>query len=51
MAEPEVVEEGQGDTVAGLLERLAELHRNGALTDKEFSAAKAELLRRPGSDR
>jgi hypothetical protein len=28
------------------LERLAELHRKGVLTDQEFTAKKAELLSR-----
>ena len=28
------------------LERLAELHKNGVLTDEEFAAKKAELLAR-----
>lgn len=31
--------------VAGALERLAALHREGSLTDEEWAAAKAELLR------
>lgn len=30
--------------LAGQLERLAELHRSGALTDEEYAAAKAQLL-------
>jgi len=32
-----------GDTTAEL-ERLAQLHQSGALTDEEFAAAKAKLL-------
>jgi hypothetical protein len=32
---------------AGELERLAELHREGALTDAEFSAGKARILATP----
>lgn len=31
-------------TMLGELERLAELWRDGALTDREFAAAKAKLL-------
>ena len=31
-------------SVAGEIDRLAELHRSGALTDAEFTAAKAKLL-------
>lgn len=33
----------RGDTTAEL-ERLAQLHQSGALTDDEFSAAKSKLL-------
>jgi hypothetical protein len=33
-----------GATVAGQLRQLAELHRAGALTDGEYTAAKARLL-------
>jgi hypothetical protein len=33
-----------GDDPLDQLERLAELHRRGALTDAEFAAAKAKLL-------
>lgn len=29
-----------------MLERLAELHKNGMLTDEEFATKKAELLAR-----
>jgi hypothetical protein len=29
-----------------MLERLAELHKNGVLTDEEFASKKAELLAR-----
>lgn len=32
------------DDVAGSLKRLAELRESGALTDREFKAAKAKLL-------
>lgn len=35
---------GGGDDQLDQLERLAELHRRGALTDAEFAAAKAKLL-------
>jgi Short C-terminal domain len=34
------------DTVLATLERLAELHQKGVLTDAEFAAKKAELLAR-----
>jgi len=34
------------DDVLATLERLAELHRKGVLTDQEFTAKKAELLGR-----
>jgi putative oligomerization/nucleic acid binding protein len=33
-----------GDDPLDQLERLAELHQRGALTDAEFAAAKAKLL-------
>lgn len=36
-------EDGEPD-LAGQLERVAELHRSGALTDDEYSSAKARLL-------
>ena len=34
------------EDVFAALERLAELHKKGVLTDEEFSAKKAELLAR-----
>jgi Short C-terminal domain/Bacterial PH domain len=34
------------DDVAAALERLARVHREGAITDEEFAAKKAELLSR-----
>ncbi len=34
---------GEDDTIARL-QKLAELHSSGALTDEEFSAAKAQVL-------
>jgi hypothetical protein len=34
---------GGGDTIARLTQ-LAELHTSGALTDEEFTAAKAQVL-------
>ena len=34
------------DQIIALIERLAELHTNGVLTESEFSAKKAELLAR-----
>lgn len=37
-----------GESLTQHLERLRELHRAGALTDDEFSAAKARLLADPG---
>lgn len=37
-------EDGDGDDLVGELERLAALHAAGALTDAEFTAAKARLL-------
>ena len=47
-----IVEAGQGTTHE--LERLADLHVHGALTDEEFAAAKAKILGSsltpPGSD-
>lgn len=33
-----------GSTLADQLQKLAELHKSGALTDEEFGAAKARLL-------
>jgi hypothetical protein len=37
--------QGSGDSdVLGQLTKLVEMHDNGALTDEEFSAAKARLL-------
>lgn len=48
-----IAQEGQGTTQE--LERLADLHVHGALTDEEFAAAKTKILgtspTRPGSDR
>jgi hypothetical protein len=46
-AEP-VGEDGDGASTAALtaLRELGELHTSGVLTDKEFAAKKAELLRR-----
>ncbi|MFN8535320.1 MAG: SHOCT domain-containing protein [Dehalococcoidia bacterium] len=37
-------EDEQDDTLIGQLERLASLHRSGALSDEEFQAAKAAIL-------
>jgi hypothetical protein len=37
-------EGGEGDDPATQLERLAALHRQGVLTDAEFSAAKARVV-------
>ena len=42
-APPAPVPPASGDVLDGL-ERLAALHQQGALTDVEFSAAKAKLL-------
>ena len=39
-------ESGAGGDAMGMLERLAALHRAGALSDDEFAAKKAELLKR-----
>lgn len=39
-----------GRDLAGELERLADLHDRGALTDGEFAAAKAALLSPPGPE-
>ncbi|MFD7826488.1 SHOCT domain-containing protein [Kitasatospora sp. NPDC059803] len=35
---------GAGDQLLGQLERLAALHGSGALTDEEFTRAKARLI-------
>jgi len=44
-ASPPSAERSSGDVLA-TLERLAELHRKGVLTEEEFTAKKAELLSR-----
>jgi len=44
-AAPPSAERSSGDVLA-TLERLAELHRKGVLTEEEFTAKKAELLSR-----
>jgi hypothetical protein len=44
-APPTSSQVSSGDIFA-TLERLAELHKNGVLTDEEFAAKKAELLAR-----
>jgi len=43
-------ERSPADDLAGALERLAALHRAGHLGDAEFSAAKAQVLRRARSE-
>lgn len=42
-APPPAPAPGGGDTIARLTQ-LAELHTSGALTDEEFTAAKAQVL-------
>lgn len=41
---PAVSDSARSDDPLVVLERLAELHRAGALTDEEFAAKKADLL-------
>src|SRR3954454_4238552 len=43
---PAYAPDRSSDDVLTMLERLAELHRKGVLTDQEFTAKKAELLSR-----
>ncbi|MGW0180996.1 SHOCT domain-containing protein [Nocardia sp. NPDC003345] len=35
----------EGDDMVAKLEKLGQLHQSGALSDEEFAAAKAQLLR------
>ncbi|MBJ7471572.1 MAG: 2TM domain-containing protein [Solirubrobacteraceae bacterium] len=44
-AAPTPAPSGDGRSTAEELSKLAKLHKSGALTDEEFSAAKAALLR------
>jgi len=44
-SEPQMSQASGGDPLTQL-ERVAELHRKGVLSDAEFSAKKAELLSR-----
>ncbi|MGU3539487.1 SHOCT domain-containing protein [Methylobacterium sp. A54F] len=44
--EPAAPAGGRSDDVLATIERLAELHRKGVLTEREFSDKKAELLAR-----
>jgi hypothetical protein len=42
-------EDAPGEDLVGGLERLADLHRAGSLSDDEYARAKAELLERAGA--
>lgn len=45
-AAPPTSSQVSSEDIFSMLERLAELHKNGMLTDEEFATKKAELLAR-----